>query len=194
MVEYIEIRKFKRGDHDAFKKLFDRYCQPLFCFSYSYLKSKEVAEDVVQEVFIKIWDIRESIRTEASLRSYLFTIALNSIRKQFNKLARLNEAKHDVLISLSKEEQGFDDSNDYQALIDKLHELVAEMPEKRRLVFIKKKFEDKSLKLISEELGIAEKTVEYHITGAMKYLKDEFKKFSIHGLIFFALFVNPKKV
>jgi RNA polymerase sigma-70 factor (family 1) len=193
MVEDIEIRKFKGGDHDAFKKLFDRYSQPLFRFSYSYLKSKEVAEDVVQEVFIKIWDNRESIKTGTSFRSYLFTITLNSIRKQFNKLARLNEAKHDVLLSLSEEKEGFDDSNDYQVSIDKLHELVAEMPKKRREVFIKKKLEDKSLKLISEELGITEKTVEYHITEAMKYLKDEFKKLRIHGMIFFALFVNPKK-
>ena len=64
-------------------------------------------------------------------------------------------------------------------LLDNLEELIGKMPEKRKVAFIKKKIEEKSLKEISEEMSISTKTVEYHITEAMKYLKEEFDKIRI---------------
>jgi RNA polymerase sigma-70 factor (ECF subfamily) len=64
------------------------------------------------------------------------------------------------------------------------------MPEKRRQVFIRKKLEEKSLKEIAAELDITVKTVEYHITEAMKFLKSEFEKLQVKGLIFFYLFLK----
>ena len=67
------------------------------------------------------------------------------------------------------------------------------MPEKRRQVFIKKKIEGKSLKEIAEELSITSKTVEYHITEAMKFLKKEFEKHQVKGMIFFYLFMQKRK-
>ncbi len=184
------ISRLKRDDHDSFRRLFDRYSQPLFRFSFSYLKSKEAAEDVVQEVFIKIWNHRNKIKNDTSFQSYLFTIALNAVRKYFNKLSRQNELKHDILLGFSENKSRFDDKPDYQSLLDKLDELVARMPEKRREVFIKKKIENKSLKEIAEECSITPKTVEYHITEAMKFLKTEFEKLQVKGIIFFHLFIQ----
>jgi RNA polymerase sigma-70 factor (ECF subfamily) len=90
----------------------------------------------------------------------------------------------------SRLKSDFDDRSDYQILLDKLEELIKQMPEKRREVFIKKKFEEKSLKEISEELNITTKTVEYHITESMRFLKNEFEKLEAKGLIFFHLFIG----
>jgi len=188
--DFVIITGLKSGDHASFKKLFDLYSKPLYRFSYSYLKSKEDAEGVVQEVFIKVWNRREQLKTNTSFKSYLFTIAINSIRKQFHKQARFNQVKHDILFDLSEDKFYFDDRDDYQALLDKLEELVQQMPEKRRQVFIKRKIEEKSLKAISEELSISIKTVEYHITESMKFLKKEFDKLHIKGMVFFHLFIN----
>ncbi len=180
----------KKDNHDSFEKLFELYSKPLFLFSLSYLKSKEEAEGVVQEVFIKIWSNRKKLKTNTSFKSYLFTIALNTIRKQFNIKARLDEAKHDILFDFSKNRPEFDDNSNYQFLHDKLEELINRMPEKRRLVFIKKKIEEKSLKEISHELQITTKTVEYHVTEAMKFLKSEFEKLQVEGIVFFHLFIE----
>lgn len=188
------ILGLKKNDHDSFQRLFECYSKPLFKFSLSYLKSKEAAEDVVQEVFLKIWDNKKDIRTDTSFQSYLFTIALNSIRKQFNKLSKLNEIKHDILIDFSKNKSDFDENADYQSLLDILNELVDQMPERRRQVFLKKKIEGKSLKEIAEELNITAKTVEYHITEAMKFLKQEFEKLRIEGMVFFYLFIQPREI
>jgi len=184
------LKELQKGDHSAFEKIFERYSKQLFQFSLSYLKSEEAAEDVVQEVFIKIWNKRTEIRTDTSFQSYLFTITLNSVRKYFNQQSRLNEVKHDILFESSGYKPDFDDNSNFQFMLDKLEVLISQMPEKRREVFIKKKIEEKSLKEISEELGVTPKTVEYHITEAMRFLKSEFEKLQIKGLIFFYLFIR----
>lgn len=182
------LKELKRGDHAAFEEIFARYSKPLFQFSLSYLKSRDAAEDIVQEVFIKIWDKKKDIKTDASFQSYLFTIALNAIRKSFNKNSKLFEIKHDILIDFSRSKHDFDDYPDFQFLLDKLDDLICQMPEKRREVFIKKKIEGKPVKEIAEEMDISGKTVEYHISEAMKFLKNEFEKLHFEGLIFFHLF------
>ena len=184
------VKGLRNDDHDSFKSLFELYSRPLLQFSLSYLKSKVAAEDVVQEVFTKVWNRRKELKTDTSFKSYLFTIALNSIKKQFNKVSKLNEAKHDILYDFSHNKSEFDDKDDYQSLLNKLEELIECMPEKRKQVFIQKKLEGKSLNEISIELNISVKTVEYHITEAMKFLKSEFKKLQVKGLIFFYLFLK----
>lgn len=190
LLESSLLKDLKRSDHTAFEALFDRYSAQLFRFSLSYLKSKEAAEDVVQEVFIKIWKNRKALKTDTSFQSYLFTIALNSVRKYFNQQAKLYELKHGIIVDLSDKQLELDDCSDYQILLDKLDEVIKRMPEKRQVVFIKKKIEGKSLNEISEELNISIKTVEYHITEAMKFLKQEFNALQIKGLIFYHLFVS----
>lgn len=187
------LKKFKKGDHESFEKIFNLYSKSLFRFSLSYLGSKEAAEDVVQEVFLKIWNNRKEIKLGTSFKSYLFTITLNSIRKHFNKLSRSNELKHDILYDFSENKPGFDGHPGYQELLDKLDDLIKQMPEKRKEAFVKKKIEGKSLKEISEELGVSTKTVEYHITEAMKFLKTEFDKLRISGMVFFHLFFPSKE-
>ena len=174
--EFKLISGLKRGNHASFKKLFERYSKPIYQFSFNYLKSKEAAEDIVQEVFIKIWNNRKKLRTDSSFQSYLFTIALNVIRKHFNNLSRRNKIKHDILINFSNSIVDFDDRLDYQILLNKLDDLISKMPETRKQVFIKKKIEEKTLKEVAEEFDITTKTVEYHITKAMKFLKSEFEK------------------
>lgn len=190
LIESKILQELKKGNHSAFEEIFERYSKPLFQFSLSYLKSEEAAEDIVQEVFIKIWNNRKELKTDTSFQSYLFTIALNAVRKYFNQLSRKNELKHDILLDSSRLKGDFDDRSDYQLLLDNLEKLIHQMPEKRREVFIKKKIEEKSLKEISEELNITTKTVEYHITEAMKFLKQEFEKLQVQGLIFFHLFIR----
>lgn len=184
------INGIKEDDHASFHHLFELYSEPLFQFSLRYLRSKEDAEGVVQEVFIKIWKKRKTLKTNTSIKSYIFTIALNVIRKHFNSQSRLNELKHDILIQFSHNKSEFDDQDDYELLCNKLENLIQQMPEKRRQVFIKKKLEEKSLKEIANELSITPKTVEYHITEAMKFLKKEFEQLQTSGIIFFYLFIK----
>ena len=189
-IETALLKGLKRSDHECFQNLFAKYSQPLYRFSLSYLKSTQAAEDVVQEVFLKIWQKRKDIDTGKSFQSYLFTIALNVIRKQFNKLSASNQLKHDLLISFAENKETFDDKDDFNEMVNKLEEMVQQMPERRRKIFRMKKLEGKSQKEIAEKFDITPKTVEYHITEAMKFLKKEFDKLRTKGMIFFCLFVK----
>ncbi len=193
-IELELINGLRKENHQSFKRLFEFYSQPLYKFSFSYLKSKEAAEDVVQEVFFKIWNNKKDIKTNTSFQSYLFTIALNSIRKHFNKLSKQNDLKHNILNTLSTDQQNFDDNSNYQDLLNKLEKLIERMPERRKQVFVKMKLEEKSQKEIAEELSITTKTVEYHIMEAMKFLRKEFEKLGDSGLIFFYIFIQPQSI
>ncbi|MDA3840456.1 MAG: RNA polymerase sigma-70 factor [Patescibacteria group bacterium] len=184
------VMKLRKNDHESFKLLFEKYSSPLYNFAFSYLKSNSAAEDIVQEVFIKIWEKRSTLISDSNLKAYIFKIALNAMRKQFLKLSKDTEAKHDILFDISNDKNSFDDNNDYDFLLSKLNELIEQMPEKRKLVFIKKKLEEKSIKEIATELDLSPKTVEYHVTEAMKFLKNKFEKLNFKGLIFFYLFIK----
>lgn len=181
------LNDLKKGNHESFKKLFEIYGPSLYRFSLSYLKSTDEAEDVVQEVFIKIWENREKIKTDTSFRSYLFTIALNIVRKHFNRLSLLNETKHELLKEIHTGESDIDTNSHYETLLKKMDDLISGMPDKRKAVFIKRKIEGKSLKEISEELNISVKTVEYHITESLKFLKDTLPKFDDLTLLFLSI-------
>ncbi len=186
------LNGLKKSDHESFRKLFEQYSKPLYRFSLSYLKSNEGAEDVVQEVFIKIWDKRKDIDTGKSFQSYVFTIALNSVRKYFNKLAAANQLKHDIIASFSENSAKLDEQDDFEDYLRHLDTLINRMPEKRKEIFIGKKLDGKSQKELAEEFGITIKTVEYHITEAMKFLKEEFEKLRLGGMVFFYLFITKK--
>ncbi|WP_372948948.1 RNA polymerase sigma factor [Mariniphaga sp.] len=186
------LNGLKKSDHESFRKLFEQYSKPLYRFSLSYLKSNEGAEDVVQEVFIKIWDKRKDIDTGKSFQSYVFTIALNSVRKYFNKLAAANQLKHDIIASFSENSAKLDEQDDFEDYLRHLDTLINRMPEKRKEIFIGKKLDGKSQKELAEEFGITTKTVEYHITEAMKFLKEEFEKLRLGGMVFFYLFITKK--
>lgn len=187
--DHVLLNGLRRGDHACFKRLFSRYSQPLFRFSFSYLRSKEAAEDVVQETFIKVWDRRKDIDTTKSFQAYLFTIALNAVRKQFNKLSEQNQLKHDVLVSFAGNSDKFDDQENFEEMLKHLDHLIGQMPERRRIIFQRKKLQGKSQKEIAEEFNITTKTVEYHITEAMKFLKKGFSEMYPGGLVFFYLFL-----
>ena len=189
-IETALLKGLKKSDHECYQQLFAKYSQPLYRFSLSYLKSSAAAEDVVQEVFFKIWRKRKDIDTGKSFQSYLFTIALNVIRKQFNKLAESIQLKHDLLISFAENKETFDEKDDFKEMVEKLEKLIRQMPERRRKIFRMKKLEGKSQKEIAASFDITTKTVEYHITEAMKFLKKEFEKLRMKGMIFFCLFVK----
>jgi len=184
------IALLQKGSIVAFEGLFEQYSQKLYRFSFSYLKSESESEDVVQEVFLKIWENRTSLKTGTSFQSYLFTIAFNSIRKSFNKKARQDQFHADLFEFLSDDNSSLENHPDYEALLSKLDVLIDQMPTRRKEIFLKRKKEGKSVREIAEKMNISLKTVENQITEAMNYLKKEFDKDRISGMLFFYIFLE----
>ncbi|MBN2746098.1 MAG: hypothetical protein JXR34_05170, partial [Bacteroidales bacterium] len=74
------VIKLRKNDHESFNLLFEKYSSPLYNFAFSYLKSSSASEDIVQEVFIKIWEKRSTLISDSNLKAYIFKIALNAMR------------------------------------------------------------------------------------------------------------------
>ena len=107
--EKILVSELKNGNEKAFRKLFDLYYQDIYGYSISLLKSKEAAEENVQDVFMKVWQHRENLNIEQSFKAYIFTIARN---QAFNFL---NKAANDALLKeeIFYESQKSHDYGDY---------------------------------------------------------------------------------
>lgn len=183
------VASLKRGSMSAFESLFSSYSQKLYRFSFAYLKSETEAEDLVQEVFLKLWENRAGLITGTSFQSYLFTIAANAIRKSFKKNVRLEKFRIDIFEFLSIENPALEDQPGFEILLSKLDTLISQMPVRRQEIFLKRKKEGKSVSTIAIEMGITDKTVENQITEAMNYLRKAFREDKIAGEIFFLLFI-----
>ena len=166
------IKRIRLSDAAAFKELFDLYHQDVFNFLYYKTGNVEAAEDILQDVFIKIWERKEQLKTETSIKSFLFTIAnhaaLNFIRHnkivmkfQMEELQKpaFGESPHVALERKNQEEL--------------LMESISNLPEKPRVTFMMCKFDGLSYKEVASRLNISVKTVEGHIGRALKMLRED---------------------
>lgn len=180
----------QRGSVTSFEILFEKYSQKLYLFSYSYLKSESEAEDIVQEVFLKIWKNRGSLKTETSFQSYLFTIAFHAIQKSFNKKKEQQKFRLDLFELMAAENSSLEEQLNFETLIARLNQLIGQLPTRRKEIFLKRKKEGKSIQTIALEMGISEKTVENQITEAMHSLRKSFGEDKITGKLFLFLFMT----
>lgn len=181
-----------QGNQEAFRNLFGEYARRIFVFARGYLKSNEEAEEVVQEVFVKIWNVRASINTELSFKSYLFKITYNYIRELFLKKARENSYKHDLLDFAVDFDNRTEEKIDYQSLLELVEGLIDRLPPRQKEVIILKKKDGLPVKEIAVLLNISPRTVEKHLSEALKFLKTELSEEHIAGLLFFSLFLHRK--
>jgi RNA polymerase sigma-70 factor (family 1) len=182
------VRELTNGNILAFNSLFREYSSRLYRFAFGYLKSEEEAEELVQEVFTRIWEKRADLREELSFKSYLFTISFNIIRKHFRTKAHLSAYFRSEIIDDT--DMRTSQKVSYDSLFQYISELVNQLPEKRRVIFIKSRFEGLSIKEIAEELKISHKTVENQLTDALKFIRTNLNREGVSVVLFFMLFIS----
>ena len=181
------VLSLKNGDLKAFSELFDRYGKRLYRFSMGYLKSESDAEEIVQEVFVKIWNKREELSLQKSFESYLFTIAkngiLNTIRKTKSEQAYLQYAKlhpeKNVLL---------DDELNFRELERAYKEAIGKLSPRRKEIFLLSREQSLSNAEIAEKMNISVKTVENQMTSALSEIRKHLCSLGFSGIIFFELF------
>ena len=181
------VKSLSKGNVLAFNTLFRKYSNRLYHFAFGYLKSEVESEEVVQEVFTKIWEKQSELKKELSFNSYLFTIAFNIIRKHFRTQAYLSE----YLRTRVNDDLDFHTSQkiDFNSLQSYISELIDKMPERRREIFIKSRLKGLSINEIAEELEISHKTVENQLSSALKYIRSCLNNEELHVILFFTLFL-----
>lgn len=180
-MEDIEIlNKLKNNDRKAFEVIFRRYFIPLNEYAKFYTGSLQLAEDIVHDVFYKIWERRETLAIHTSIKSYLYKSVHNNciqyLRHQkvvnkhsINHKARLEEA---LIMNQFYFESGL--SKLFEKEIgDLVEKAVARLPEKSREIFIMSRQRHLKNSKIAELLKLSEKSVEYHITRVLVILRQE---------------------
>jgi RNA polymerase sigma-70 factor (ECF subfamily) len=182
------LSALKNGDVKAFDKLFAGYGKRLYHFAYGYLKSKEEAEGLVQEVFLKIWKNRDNLNPDLSFKAYIFKIAYHFILEFFEKSYRQKIYQHQLLEETIEFTDETNERLNYQMMLEKVELLIKKLPSRQKEILLKRKKEGIPVKEIAEQLGISPKTVENHLTEAIKNLKNGLGKEDISVLLFFFLF------
>lgn len=174
----------------AFDRVYELYSHKLFSFVFRILKNEDEANDIVQEVFVKIWESREKLGDFKLLNSYIFTIAYNNsidlIRKRINSNKYLDHLKNSSVIQISPATISEIEFNELNIQVEKL---IATLPERQKQVYLLHREDGLTYPEIAERLNISKNTVENHMVKALKYLRNNMDNSLLINMLFACLFL-----
>jgi len=182
------ILKVKTGQKEAFRELFSLYGPKIYRFAWTYLKNKPDAEELMQDVFLKIWEKRDLLNPAQNIKSYIFKDAVNSI---YDHVRKKNLEKAFTDFSSHNYQQGVESLwNEviWNEMLSKLNTLVDRMPEQRRTIFILSREVGLSNQQIADKLNLSKRTVENQIYRATQYLKEHMSMDTVFLLLFLFLY------
>lgn len=168
------VRRIKKDDEEAFRRVYDFYKSRLYYFALKFTKSAFHAEDVVQEVFIKIWETRKSLNPDLSFRSFIFTMTYHALINFLRKAAYDERIKKELCAFMEEQELLTEYGQDQQS--EKiLYDAIDRLPPKRKEIFRMAKLEGKSYAEIAASLNISKDTVRLQIVEANKWIREFFR-------------------
>jgi RNA polymerase sigma-70 factor (family 1) len=154
-----------------------------------YLRSAGEAEELVQSVFLKLWENHKHLDKDLSFKSYLFTIAYNDICKLFRKRNYLQKFISDTLYENSRSSSQTEEGIEFQSVLNRVRQIINKLPERQRVIFCKSKLEGKLTKEIAEELSLSPGTVDNYISEALRYIRKRLNTEDLALLLFASLFL-----
>lgn len=182
--EHLLILELKRGSKDAFDRIYKLYAGRLLSYCKQYTKSREDAEEIVQDVFVTLWNRREAIRQEETLHSLLFTISkhrvINAYRSTIN--SPIYEDYVDYQNELSTSE-GYD-RVEYEQYVKIVKDAIRHLPSTQQHVIILSRFSQLSNKEIAERLSLSEQTIKNQLSVGLKTLREILTKILMSSIVF----------
>jgi RNA polymerase sigma-70 factor (ECF subfamily) len=181
------LKRYRQGDEDAFRKIVDRYKNPLYAFLRRFLNRQDLVEDVFQDTFMQLYISQDKFDTSRPLRPWLFTIAANKAKDALRKIQRHSSMSvgaiadssdisvDDVLNMLSSYSRTPDQEVSEAETSERVRKIVAEMPENLRGILILAYFEQFSYKHMAEILSIPIGTVKSRLHTAVVYFTKKWK-------------------
>lgn len=166
------LSQLSKGDEPSFNALYRAYSRPLFLRVVNMIKSEDDAQEIIQELFIKLWQNRDTIDTIKSFQSYIFTIANNLVYNYFRKISHDQALIQKLLINAA------DHYLDGQALLENkeageiFQKAINQLTPQCKQVFQLCKIDGKSHKEVAELMGISMPTVNSHMTNAVRSIRE----------------------
>lgn len=181
----------KKGADGAFKKIFDHYERKIYSFIFSMVKSEYVAEDILQDVFVKVWLKRAILNPSLSFDSFIYTIARNLTYNHLRNVASQEALKNELWCNLSVISQETENALLSAEYEDIVNDILLNLPAQKRSIFILSKQQGRNNQEIADLLGITPKTVKNHLWKTLKliraqlqpYLSDNFVLLFIIGYL-----------
>lgn len=189
--EKILFEAIRKNDEKAFEKLFHGYYGNLCLYASSILHDDISAEEIVQDFFVKLWEKRQQLVIDTSVKNYLFrsvkNLCLNLIQHSKTKLRHAQ-----TILSDAKNNQTIEDNFIEINLAEKIEESIQSLPEKRREIFRLSREEGLKYREISERLEISIKTVEAQMSLAIKTLREKLRQYNTFFLFFFFTLIKNR--
>lgn len=181
-VNTYHISALKGGSRNEYEKIYLDLFGLLYSLGKQYLGDAEEAEEIVQDAFLKLWELRSELSEESNIRNFLYTLVknncLNRLRNKQNA-ARLLKNYHYLEMQYHYEalvKMG-DSFGQFEELKEKIDQSIASLPDDLRIVFEMSRFQDMRYKDIAIQLGLSEKTVEARMTKVLKILRAELRDY-----------------
>ena len=172
-IESVWVKKICEGDAKSFESLFKAYCQNLIYFARRYVFDKQTAENIVQDIFVRIWTNRQNLDSTKSIKTYLFTAKNESLK--YLRHADVENKNNQIEVDRIEDTENAYDRVEQKEIYEDLNEAVNSLPEKCAEIFRMSKFDKLKYSEIAEVLNISVKTVETQMGRALKKLRENLK-------------------
>ena len=180
------INRLKRGEEAAYEMLFREYYQLLTVFANKYVRDIETSKEIVQDLFVHLYEKRNRLDINSSLKSYLFRSTQNRSINYINAQKIRNKYAEHVKFNTSLEENSLENEVNKTELEHALYRAIDDLPPKCQTIFKMNRFEGLSNNEIAEKLSLSKRTIETQISKALKILRIKMKPFLAAGILVFA--------
>ncbi|WP_152969671.1 RNA polymerase sigma factor [Pedobacter sp. Hv1] len=172
--------KLKNGEATAFEEIYNQYRSKIYTYALKLCKSTVIAEEITQEVFIKIWQKREQLNPELHFGAYLKKIVLNDVLNHLKKVAREKTLQDELFSYLSAIKNSSEDRLLEKELLKTYEEAIAQLPPQKKIIYQLSRNEELTHDEIAKKLNISKNTVKNHMVEATKFIRNYVSK---HGSI-----------
>jgi len=170
-IERALLLRFKADDYEAFMAIYQRLHQPITARLLQLLKSSYLVEEILQEIFLRLWSNRKQIDPERSIKSYVHKIAENLVIDLYRKAARDQRLKEELMNAAKYQQHSWDDGRWKTLDAEAIEFALQQLPARPRQIFTLCKLEGKRYSEVAEELGISEASVNKYMSTANRLLR-----------------------
>lgn len=185
------LRQVARGDHQAYRILFDYYFRHVYGLALRFTKSPELAEDLVQEIFARLWMGRTSLLTVREFRPYLNTVAINLLRDHLKKKTIITEDESYLLNYFGDSSPSVEEKIAFKELEKIIWEAIDQLSPQLKRAFLLSRYQEMTHAEIAEKMNISIITSKSHIVRALasirKYLQQHYPQIKGFILLFFRM-------
>lgn len=172
------LNRLRNGDQLAFAQIYNQYRSKMYAYAYSLCKSPETAEEIVQEVFIRLWQKKEQINIELNFSAYIKKITLNHVLNHLKKVAREKSLQEEIFNYIESIRNTTEDNILEKELLKTYDEAIALLPPQKKIIYQLSRNEEMTHDEIAEKLNISKNTVKNHMVEATKFIRSYVNK---HG-------------